>query len=779
MDDDLKSINSEEMMTRREAAKQEVQEEESEEEEEVPKPSPEELKKEEEKQTQLANSNDAKIKSEVDKMIEQNNSGNFFKRLLPYNQPIGLVYLGFGFASVAGCIFPSFGVFITKSMFSMMIPDKELMWEEANKWNLIMILASVGAFFIYFASQYLFKSLGENITLNIRKSLYNSLLHKDAGFFDERDNQAGVLTTTLASDVQKLNGASTEGTAVIIETSVAMLCGLAICFAFDWKISLVAFALSPLMVFGNYVNAQQQQGMSEFDDVASKEANILAGDAITNYRTVMSFGNDDMLIRKFDELLMESHNNACRKAHFIGFMYGFSQFAQQALFSCLYYSMARFNLNGTSNPQDQFTAIFSIFYGAAAAGNAQQFGPDVGKAKQAGTKIFNIIDTPSMTKLHDMDRSNNQLVKVGEMKGKIEFRNVWFRYPTRKEQWIFKGLNLTINPNESMAIVGESGSGKSTFVNLLLRFYDPDAGEVLVDDVNIKNYDLHEYRLKLGLVMQEPTLFNYSIKENILYGQSYAKNSQIIDSAKIANATDFIENTQLMDDIVDDSPAGLIHSYEELKSQIVARIGAEKYEKHMQSLLKIQIKLRKQGQFEYEKDIFDFRSSQERDVQLHQGYLTNCGIRGSKLSGGQKQRIAIARAVIRQPSILLLDEATSALDEDSQRKVQKALENIMVGRTSIVIAHRLSTVEKCDIISCLENGVITEKGSYPKLMKKRNGFFSNLAKGLAQSPEKQASPKKLSSPERRTADLTDGKVKEPETDIKDLETGFKLKKQFD
>ena len=155
------------------------------------------------------------------------------------------------------------------------------------------------------------------------------------------------------------------------------------------------------------------------------------------------------------------------------------------------------------------------------------------------------------------------------MNGKIEFRNVWFRYPTRTDHWVFKGLNLTIQPNESIAIVGESGCGKSTFVNLLLRFYDPDSGEVLVDDVNIKEYDLQEYRTKLGLVMQEPTLFNYTVKENILYGKLMAKNSEIIDACKIANAVDFIEDTHLLDMLIDDSPSGLLSEYEQHKSELI------------------------------------------------------------------------------------------------------------------------------------------------------------------------------------------------------------------
>lgn len=293
-------------------------------------------------------------------------------------------------------------------MFSMMIPDKELMWGEASKWNLTMTLVAFGSFFSYFGSQFIFKKLGENITMNVRKALYESMLHKDISFYDNRDNQPGVLTTALASDVQKLNGASSEGIAVMIETQVALVTGLIICFVYDWRISLVAFALSPLMVFGNYVQAQQQQGMSQVEDDTTKEANILAGDAITNYRTVMSFGNNEMVIKKFDELLQESYHNSIKKAHFIGFMYGFSQFAQNALFSALYYAMARFNMKYESNPMDQFTAIFAIFYGAAAAGNAQQFGPDIGKAKQSGIKIFNMIDTPTKTAMVDIIEKNTK-----------------------------------------------------------------------------------------------------------------------------------------------------------------------------------------------------------------------------------------------------------------------------------------------------------------------------------------------------------------------------------
>jgi len=164
-----------------------------------------------------------------------------------------------------------------------------------------------------------------------------------------------------------------------------------------------------------------------------------------------------------------------------------------------------------------------MMFGAFSAGQANQFGPDVGKAKKAAIKIFSYIDSKSRINAVDIEPT---AIKVPEhFKGEIEFKDVWFRYPTRANEWVFKGLNLKINYKESVAIVGESGCGKSTFVNLVLRFYDPCLGEVLIDGVNVKDYDLKDLRSKMGLVMQEPTLFNYTIKENILYGKSNALDS--------------------------------------------------------------------------------------------------------------------------------------------------------------------------------------------------------------------------------------------------------------
>jgi len=386
--------------------------------------------------------------------------------------------------------------------------------------------------------------------------------------------------------------------------------------------------------------------------------------------------------------------------------------------------------------------MFIFIFGAFTAAQSSSMGPDIQKAKKAALKIFQIMRRPSEIDVLDNEgnyTSQGNAVDAKSFKGEIEFKDVWFRYPTRLEQWIFKGLNLKINANESIAIVGESGQGKSTFISLVMRFYDPEFGQVLIDGVDVKTMNVVQLRERLGLVMQEPLLFNYSLAENILYGKLKASNSDLLNAAKIANALGFIEDNALAK-AFDDTPQSLKAALEnpEFKEKVVAQMGQEKYDSAVTLMDKLIKKQEQEGKFEDIKDLVDTRTQAEKGADLHNGFDTMAGNRGSKLSGGQKQRIAIARAVIRQPQILLLDEATSALDEESQRLVQEALSNVMVGRTSIVVAHRLTTVKGCDRIAVIDDGKIVEDGKPDELENKSGGFFANLASGYKKAEEKEA-----------------------------------------
>lgn len=251
------------------------------------------------------------------------------------------------------------------------------------------------------------------------------------------------------------------------------------------------------------------------------------------------------------------------------------------------------------NPEDIFIALFAIMFGASQAGTAQSFGPEMGKANGAAEKIFKIIEFPSAINAVeiDQDKSKKLITNPEQIEGRIEFKDVWFRYPTRKEDFVLRGLSIKINPKEQVALVGESGCGKSTFVNLLMRFYDVDFGEILLDGVNIKDYNLHDLRKAISLVMQEPIIFNYSILENVLYGKLDADNKEIYDAAVVSNAIEFIEGGGKLFSF-DESAAGLLKEMNKNSDAIVKIIGQKKFDEEVETLKKLEEAESKKGKFQ-------------------------------------------------------------------------------------------------------------------------------------------------------------------------------------
>ncbi|KFV72988.1 Multidrug resistance protein 1, partial [Dryobates pubescens] len=572
-----------------------------------------------------------------------------YSRILALNKPEWLyVLLGVIAAAISGAVHPAFAVIFGKIIGAFQERDPEKRSKNTLVLSLMFLLLGVIILAAYIIQGFMFGKSGEILTMRLRSLSFKALLQQEIGWYDDQKNAVGVLLTRLATDASQVKGATGSRLGLMTMTVFTLLTAIIIAFVYGWQLTLLILACIPFVIAANAASVSSVSGHAAKDQKALEEAGRIATEAVENIRTVASLTREEAFYERYVASLDGPYRVSLTKAPLYGFTYGVAQSAEFFINAAVFRFGAWLIAHCLSNFENVFIVFSSVIFAAMNVGQSASLAPDFGKARMSAQRIFQLLDRKPL-----IDSYSEEGEKLSEFDGNIEFRNIHFVYPTRPEVQVLQGLNVKVNKGQTLALVGSSGCGKSTSIQLLERFYDPAEGQVLADGFDTRSLHLQWLRSRLGLVSQEPVLFDCSIAENIQYGD----NSRVVSQKEIEEA----------------AKAANIHAFIE---------------------------------------------------KLPEKYNTRVGEKGAQLSGGQKQRIAIARALVRNPAILLLDEATSALDTESEKIVQKALDNARQGRTCIVIAHRLTTVQTADIIAVIQNGRVVEQGTHSQLMAKEGQYYA-------------------------------------------------------
>ncbi|KAJ7953427.1 ABC transporter B family-like protein [Quillaja saponaria] len=548
-------------------------------------------------------------------------------------------------AFIAGAQMPLFALGVSQALVAFYM-DWDTTCREIKKIAFLFCGAAVITVIVHAVAHLSFGIMGERLTLRVREMMFSAILKNEIGWFDDTNNTSSMLSSRLESDATLLRTVVVDRTTILLQNVGLVVGSFIIAFILNWRITLVVLATYPLIISGHISERLFMQGYGGNLSKAYLKANMLAGEAVSNMRTVSAFCSEEKVIDLYARELVEPSKRSFNRGQIAGIFYGISQFFIFSSYGLALWYGSVLMEKELASFKSVMKSFMVLIVTALAMGETLALAPDLLKGNQMVASVFDV-----------MDRKSEVTGDVGEelmtVEGTIELKNIHFSYPSRPDVVIFKDFSLKVRLGRCMALVGQSGSGKSSVISLILRFYDPASGKVMIDGKDIKKVNLKSLRKHIGLVQQEPALFATSIYENILYGKEGASEAEVIEAAKLANAHSFIS-------------------------------------------------------------------------ALPEGYSTKVGERGVQLSGGQRQRVAIARAVLKNPEILLLDEATSALDVESERVVQQALDRLMKNRTTVVVAHRLSTIKNADQISVLQDGKIIEQGTHSTLTENKNGAYFKL-----------------------------------------------------
>jgi len=546
----------------------------------------------------------------------------------------------------------------------------EMLWLLA----VVMLATAILKGVFDFAKRYIMEYIAQNVIHDIRTNLYQHLNNLSFSFYDY--SRTGDLMSRVTADADSLRNFLSNA-AVYITSNILTLMGiLVVLFVWDYRLALLYVLMLPLMVMGMSIYATRVRPM--FRRVRKKFARMteMIQEDFTGIEITRLFGQEEREEKEFNIINQDYIDTNVEAARISAFWMPYVNFLMGLGTALVVWYGGRLVI--------QEVISFGILAGftsyiALLLRPVRQTGMMINfssRAIAAGERIFEVMDTsPEVQEAPDA-------YELPEIKGKVEYRDVSFSYTEGKE--VLTDINVGADPGDTLAIVGPTGAGKSTLIHLLPRFYDPDQGEILIDNHNIKDVTIDSLRQHIGIVLQDTFLFGASIRENISYGKPNAEMEEIIECAKTAQIHDYIKSLPL-------------------------------------------------------------------------GYETPVGERGVSLSGGQRQRLAMARVLLTDPRLLILDEPTSSIDAETEARMQKALAEVMKDRTTFVIAHRLWTVQNSDKILVIKNGEIVERGKHQELIKKEEGFYSEVYNRVLKNDEEILNDEKENTGSKRDNDIKDKK----------------------
>jgi len=499
---------------------------------------------------------------------------------------------------------------------------------------MLITLLAIGTFSRF----YLMSWLGERVSADIRKAVFNQVIKLHPSYFEE--NRSGEIMSRLTTDTTLLQSIIGSSLSMALRSVLMLIGGLIMLLVTNinltlWVVASVPFILVPILIYGKKVRLLAASSQDAIADIGT-----YAGEIIQNIKVVQSYTHEDKEQVSFSNEVENAFSVAKNRIKQRSLLIAIVIFLTFGAISIMLWIGGMDVLNGKMTGGELGAFVFYAIMVAMSVATISEVYGELQRAAGSATRLLELLEVTSKIQTPEMPKNI-----INDHANIIEFKDLDFYYPSRPNAAALKAINLKIPKGKVIALVGPSGAGKTTLFELLQRFYDPQRGEVLFNNININELELDEVRKRMGMVPQHPVLFSSDVWHNIRYGDPTASDELVIKAAKLAHAHEFIE-------------------------------------------------------------------------QLPEGYNSFLGEQGVRLSGGQKQRVALARAILKDPEVLLLDEATSALDAESEHHVQAALEELMLNRTTLIIAHRLSTVINADVILLMDKGEVIAQGSHNELMHK-------------------------------------------------------------